>query len=812
LLPYLATVIGERPLLLLGTYRTDELRRGHPLRRLRTELRRAGGLRELLLEPLDAAETGTLAAQILGRPASPALTAMLYERTDGLPLFIEELLATLLSAGQLEESGMWQLADPAMSLPVPDTVRDLVLLRAARLSPAARAAMEVAAVAGVRFDVEVVEALAGVEDALDDAFAHGFLAERDTRLAEFRHGLIRDAFYHEIAWPRRRALHRQLAEHLERRGAAPSLLAEHWLAGGEPGRARQALLQAVDAACQVHAYRDAAALAERALELWPEGELEPERLATLDRLGQCAQLSGDLPTAAASWREVANAHARAAAARPHAEAQRRLAGVYELQGAWEQARAAREAAAESFAASDQAGEAAAERLAAATHLRSAASYEAALRLLAVAAEEARRVERVDLQARILGLAGNIQARMGDYEAGVEQVRRGLELALEHNLSGAAAEVYQRLADALEHSGDYRAARQTYLDAAAFCESRGAGSTAQLCRACMAVVLRQTGEWDHCVHVCTDVLASDEASTHARTVALGMLGLVRAQRGEGPRARALLLEAHQQAVHIELAAMELLSTWGIAVVDELEGNGDSAAAHYRGLLERWGRTSERHYVIPALRWAVSLFAGRNEEGHARACANALAQIVAETGATEAVAGLGHALGELSVLDGDARQAARHFVEALDCLSRIDLPHEQAHTRLRAGLALFAAGERDEGIQQLVDSYRAARALGARPLAAAAGRELARLGEPIDRRLGRRAAGLLDRGGLTRRELEVLRLVADGSTDREIARALVLSPRTVEMHVANSLGKLGCRTRAEAVRRAAELGLLPSTSAQ
>jgi DNA-binding CsgD family transcriptional regulator len=89
--------------------------------------------------------------------------------------------------------------------------------------------------------------------------------------------------------------------------------------------------------------------------------------------------------------------------------------------------------------------------------------------------------------------------------------------------------------------------------------------------------------------------------------------------------------------------------------------------------------------------------------------------------------------------------------------------------------------------------------------AAARELAQLGEPMERRLGRRAVGLLERGGLTRREVEVLRLVA-GHTDREIAQALVLSPRTIEMHVANSLGKLGCRSRADAVRRAAELRLL------
>ena len=62
------------------------------------------------------------------------------------------------------------------------------------------------------------------------------------------------------------------------------------------------------------------------------------------------------------------------------------------------------------------------------------------------------------------------------------------------------------------------------------------------------------------------------------------------------------------------------------------------------------------------------------------------------------------------------------------------------------------------------------------------------------------------GLTNRELEVLGLVAHGLTNREIAGELVLSPRTVDMHVRNMLGKLQCRSRTEAARRASELGLV------
>jgi DNA-binding CsgD family transcriptional regulator len=121
---------------------------------------------------------------------------------------------------------------------------------------------------------------------------------------------------------------------------------------------------------------------------------------------------------------------------------------------------------------------------------------------------------------------------------------------------------------------------------------------------------------------------------------------------------------------------------------------------------------------------------------------------------------------------------------------------------------ALGERELAIERLMDAYRTARKLRARPLAQRAAAELAALGESVDRRLGRRAAAELAFAGLSRRELEIARLVAAGQTNREIARGLFLSPRTVDMHVRNILAKLGCRSRVEATRKAAELGLLES----
>jgi DNA-binding NarL/FixJ family response regulator len=136
----------------------------------------------------------------------------------------------------------------------------------------------------------------------------------------------------------------------------------------------------------------------------------------------------------------------------------------------------------------------------------------------------------------------------------------------------------------------------------------------------------------------------------------------------------------------------------------------------------------------------------------------------------------------------------------------MPYERAQIELRAGVALVAAGERDLGLERFCDAYRAARKLGARPLAATAATHVAELGESVAARIGVRAEADTA-GGLSRREREVMRHVAVGRTNREIAHDLFLSQRTVDMHVRNILRKLDCRSRLEAAGRARELGLVP-----
>ena len=293
---------------------------------------------------------------------------------------------------------------------------------------------------------------------------------------------------------------------------------------------------------------------------------------------------------------------------------------------------------------------------------------------------------------------------------------------------------------------------------------------------------------------------------ARLVVNGMLGSILGWRGQTRQARSLLLQVLPEAQRLDKASLEIDSLWSLASAEELQGDQEAAAARYRDLLQRWEKTEERHYIVPALRWAASFFASHGAQGDTRACAQALANIASATGKMDAVAALAHALGEAALLDGDVQLAARQFEQALEALNGLELPFDRAHVQLRAGVALAASGQRALGIERLTDSYRAAVKLKAKPLAERAARELAALGEKVGKRLGRKAARDLEHGGLTPREREVLRRMALGRTNREIAEDLFLSPRTVDMFVRNILNKLNCGSRLEASRKAEELGLL------
>ena len=790
----LATALAEQPVLVIGAYRSDGLPRDHMLRWLRNELRRGGHLQELALAPLDAAGTEQLLAALLPEPPSPGLVRALHDRTQGLPFFVEELARALVVSGRLQGGPRGLELGGDGEVPVPDTIRDAVLMSAAPLSEAARAAAEAAAVAGQSFDLQLVAGLAP-EDGLAALQRHGVLHDEGDGRAAFRHALSWEAFYADVPWLRRRALHRALAEALEAAGAQSMEIATHWLGARDAPRAREALVRAARESDAVYAYRDATAAGRQALELWPGDEQPEARTEVLERYARCAERAGELPEAVKAWRELAAVRGARGERLAYAEAQRRLAGAYELKGEREAAFAARRLAVEAFAAGDRPAEAAVERLAMANHRRTGAAYGEAAELAIAAAELAEQAQRPDLRARALGLEGVSRAKRGEFETGLETVRGGLALALAHDDTAVAAELYQRLALVLYDSADYRRAEEALDAALGLCRLDGDSGTETACVTCLAYVLRERGEWQRAAEINRELITAGNAAW----VAEGILGVIHGFQGKFGSARRLLVSSLATSEPLGHYHIAIDSIAGLAYVAAAEGTDDEAAEHLRKLLERWDASEDLHYSIWGLHWASGFMARRGDRAGAHVCAEALTRIASTTGHPYALAALAHAIGETALLEGDTATAADQLSRAVEIHRGLDVPFERAHVELRAGVALAAAGEREAALERLRGAYRAARKLGARPLATEAANEVAALGESVSRRLS-------GESGLTRRELEVVRLIAVGRTNRDVAQELFLSPRTVDMHVRHILRKLDCQSRGEAAHRAHELGLV------
>ena len=805
LLADIAPALEAMPLLVLGAYRSDELAREHPLRRMRNELRRAGALTEVALEPLGRVETAALVAEVLGADPSEPLAAAIHERSQGVPFFAEELAGALARDGRLQAGRAGLELAEGSEVAIPDTVRDAVLMRCGDLSPAGREAAEGAAVAGDRFALDAVVRIAS-EEGVGELLDRALITEDGAHagVASFPHALVRESLYRDVPWLRRRALHRQLAELLEEEGGSAAEVATHWLGARDDERARRALLQAAADFAAVRAYRDAARTARQALELWPEGAALDERVAALQSHGAWAELAGELGEAARSWREVASLQRAGGDRRSVADANRRLGRLFALQGDRAGAIEALSAAADTFAACGEGAEAAADRLAAADFLQFAGRHGASLELSRRAGEEARGAGRMDLELRALATEGVVLAKRGEFERGLELVKQGLSLALEHGLTADAADAYQRLGTTFETAGDYASARDALASALDLCRAAGETGPEAGCVACMAYVLRELGEWPRALELCRELIAEHEGNG-IRSIADGSVGYVRALRGEIGPARRFLVAGLDIARRLDILSMQVDCSASLALVAECDGDTDEALERCRFLLGRWEQSEDHHYAIWGLRLAASQFAQAGELDDAHASAQGLTEIATDSGHPDALAALAHALGEIALAREEPELAAEQLGRAVDIHRELRIPAERAQILHRAGVALAAAGERELAVERQAESYRLARKLGARPLAGRAAAAIEALGESAEQRLGQQATadGM---GALSRRELEVMRLVAEGRTNREIAAELFLSPRTIDMHVRNILAKLDCRSRVEASIKAGEAGLL------
>ncbi|HET9322794.1 MAG TPA: AAA family ATPase [Gaiellaceae bacterium] len=727
----LARRVEAAPALVLVSYRDDELDRTHPLRIVLGELTTTPAVVRMKIEPLSQAAVAKLA-----EPAGVDAEE-LYRKTGGNPFFVTEALG----AGQDE---------------IPDTVRDAVLARAARLSPPARTLLDAVAVVPPRAELGLLESLAGdALDSLEECMASGMLTSVPAGVA-FRHELARLAVEESLAPNRRLELHRRAL--LALTSGAPDLarVAHH----AEEARDADAVLRyappAGARAESLGACREAAAQYARALR-FSEGLGLKAKGELLERRAYACYLIGEFDAALDAQQQALQCHWQAGDKRVEGDSLRSLSRLLRYVGrtgeAMEVGRAAVDAL-EQFPPGHELGMAYCNLSHLYMHLEDPQGTTSwGTRALDLAESH----DDTELQVYALTNIGIVDILTGK---GDEKLARALELARQGGLEEHTGRAFVSFTWWAPRGRSYAAAERYLGPGLEYCTERGLDLWRHFLLALRARSQLDRGRWYDAVDSAALVLRDPRTSPVPRVTALSVLGLVRARRGD-PGVWAPLDEAWALAEHTgELQRIEPAAA-ARAEAAWLEGRHDAVAGATDLALELAERR-KAWWIIGELSWW-------------RRCAGIEEKVPAEVPDPWA-----------AQFDGDRRRAAELWAE-------LESPYE-------AALALADADDEGALRRALEEMQR----LGAQPAAAIVARRLRERGARGLPR-GPRPATQENPAGLTRRELEVLALLAQGLRNAEIADRLVLAEKTVDHHVSAILRKLDVRTRTEAVAAASRLGL-------
>jgi DNA-binding CsgD family transcriptional regulator/tetratricopeptide (TPR) repeat protein len=756
------------PLLLIGTYRSDELYPRVPMRAWRVRLLNQRHAEEVRLRRLTRDDTAAMMSAIASAVLPATVTGAVFERSDGIPLHVEEFLAA------------------AGGATVPDTLADAVLVRAELLGPSARALAGAASVLGRVFDLDLLTAITGeppeaIDDGLRELTDRFFIQPHPGQSTyDFRHALIRDALYADLAPHRRRELHARAAETAVAAGLADAFVSDQYERAGRPATAYGYARSGAAEAVALSAHREAVELYRRADRTMPPDTPGADRAALLTSLA--AELAAtDENAAAAQTYETAYDLRRAqgddvAAAEivPSLVAVRHLLGA----GLAERAGALR-AALELIAARP---EAAAQRVRTHVHAELAASYmldrrlEEAIDAAGSAARDGDPATRCNIDATL----GAVLVFAGRMDEGWRLLEGSIERATRSRFEGPAARAYRMLGSSASVLLDYERADRWLREGIAYAERVERFNDRHYMTAHLGHVRWATGDWDGALTEARPALADGRGGITTRITALHVLGYVHLGRGSFPDAVAALTEAASLGEGMNELQRTSPAWWGLAEAALRQGDPAAALGWCEKGFAASARVRDAAYLFPyVVTGTRAHLAGQDPTG-AHAWLERTSALLRERNIPGTLAAIDHAAGLI------------HLHAGLTGKARADLG--------RAATAWSARQRFWEGTEILLDQARCAtrsrRPADAAAFRASASARMASVGVAVPPPPPAQSSSARPAfSALSAREIEVARLVATGATNREIAAALSIAPKTVAAHVEHILAKLGVSRRAQ-----------------
>ena len=808
----LAARLISRKMLVVGAYRSDELYAGTPMRELRARLLPQRLAEEVRLARLTIAQTTTLMNTLLGRVAPTQVIATIHQRSDGIPLHIEELLA----ATRRDDGGRrgWQLEDiddASASAYVPDTLADAILRRAADLDATTRDVAAAAAVIGRSFDFDLLTTVTGTSaDEVDRCLRslqsiYLVQARHDGVTFEFRHALIRDALYGEVPLPRRRQLHEQVANAGVNRGYSNAFVSAHL---DQATLGPQAYLHAVLAAreaADVSSHREAFQLYRRALRNLPPDTAQGEHAELLTALGAEAAAIDDNEAAVEAYK---GAHAlwtrdgdrlAAAAVIPA------LVAVGHLLGEALETRVRRvELALLTLEATPGADTVRAELLSA---LAAAYMLDRRLDEAIEYGEQSRALSNStgndkdnDVGLNTAATLGSVLLFAGDDE-GWQLLADAVTKSVAMYNETAAARSYRMAGTSASVLVEYDRAQKWLADGIAYADAAELWNHRSYMAAHLAHVQWARGDWDSAQETAERAMADGRGGITTRITAQYVLGYLAMGRGELELAVELLSEA--LAAGESMGELQRVSPplWGLAEVAGIRADHERAVELCERGFSASGQVADAAYLFPYLVTGTRSYIAMGDPAAARQWVDRVEAALLQRALQGTLPAITHAHGLLQMSAGDNVAAGRSLATARadwrkrrrfweGNLATLDQARSALAIRRYADVAALAAAARIE-----------AERVGANVLLAAAD-ELAAQAHP--------ARPTQPWHPLSEREYSVASLVAAGLTNRQIAVELTVSPKTVSAHVEHILAKLGASRRTEIAAWAARVaGDLPAS---
>ncbi|NDL59851.1 helix-turn-helix transcriptional regulator [Phytoactinopolyspora mesophila] len=802
-----------RPFSLVVTFRPADVPAGSPLRLLAARSAATGPPLRIALEALNVDETTRFLAAMVGtEDISAEFAAFLHERTDGVPLALEEGVSLLHERGDIvRRDGEWTRRSLS-ELQVPPTVRDSILERVERLDRSARSVLEAAATLAEPADEHILARVAGLDDdaihrALTAALKSGLLREAEPATFLCRHVLASRAVEEAVPAPERRRLHRRAAEALLGQEPLPvARLSRHFRQAGDIAGWSRHAEAAADLALESGDDHAALVLLH---DLMTAAQHPPERRIRLARkLGEAAAWG----VAALGELGVEVTETLRGVLRQEDVPTRELAEIRLLTGRLLLQLGEFEAASAEI-----------EEAVAHLEARPDLSVRAMISLAFPRGPDWPVSKHLSWLERATQLRPRLDAALDRTWLAVDRASALLMLGEEDgwpaaeeitsglDKPGASLSEQRQVARGLMNVGHLAIAWGHYaesrerLDAAIeLMRSTAYERLLNSARLTLSLLEWQEGRWEGLAERIADLAGAEDTLPEAQLEARLLLGLLDLASGNkdisGQRLEAALAEAGRRGlIDVQVSPAAALGRLSLS-----DGDVDRALAVTGPAVEliagkgMWLWATE---VVPA---HVDALVAAERTDVAEILVRRFATGLGDRAAPAPEAALQVCLGVMAGVAGEPERAARILADAAAAWAELPCPYQELLTIERYSRQLLAAGHEAQAMNSLTTAQQRLQALGARWDADRVAHLLRQHGVEVSRtwRGGRRGYG----DQLSPRELEVVRLVARGMTNRQAAESLFLSPRTVDRHLSAAMRKLDVGSRTALAMAANDGGLL------